>query len=322
MASDDLSVSAPAFDQPTDYPTRPDLVLGIFPPQSTNLLAGDPYVGKTRLMLCEANHYRETGIFIGRRDGRATPALIGMICRKHDLRNIQKVIKSCQLSHIATPQDFPIATLKHGHNVDAIVKTFEDFGSPKPSVLFIDIPIQSFAEGNINEAATADAVHAGLREFCHDKQVTIWITALTVKRKTNEGYARSAQAISGSGGWTMADVTAFLDLPERCPDETTRQRRLLLNAHHDDTQHKFMEFSSLGTISIVDTPLDWEEILANHLAVHPDDRPLFTSQIKLWGIAAHISQRSIERWIREMHEGGVLICTRKGAYRKAPLNHA
>jgi hypothetical protein len=319
---DAAGLSDPRFDQPTDVPTRLDLVLGHFEPQSINLLAGDPYIGKTRLMLCEANRYRSSGVFIGRRDGQAIPSRIGMMVRKHDLRNVQKIIKSCQLSHIATPQTFPIVPLR-SISIDGIVEAFHDFGKPRPSVLFIDIPIQSFAEGNINEAATADHVYSRLREFCAQESVTIWAIATTVKRKMNEGYARSSQTISGTGGWSMgSDVSMFTDLPERCMDETSRQRRLLINAHHDEAREIYLEFASEGTISIIATPPEWEEILATCLAEHPEDEPIRTSQIKFWGANARISGRQIERWIREMSKAKVLVPKRKGVFVKGTLHHA
>jgi hypothetical protein len=324
--SDDETVglSDPAFNQPVDCPTRPELTLGHFEPESINLLAGDPYTGKTRLMLCEANRYRSTGKFLNRRDGRAIPSLIGMICRKHEVYKVQKIIKSCHLDHISTSKTFPIVPLRtNPHGVESIIASYSDFGHPRPSVLFIDVPIQTFGEGNINEGATADAVYARLREFCHDKGVTILVTALTVKRKMNEGYARSAQTVSGSGGWTMStDVAMFLDLPERCTDETSRNRRLLINAHNDETHHLFLEFFPEGTVAVIATPQDWEEQLAAQLADYPDDAPLSTAQMLLWGADAKISRRNVERWITEMRKAKCLTFKHKGMYTKAPLHRA
>lgn len=322
MSPSDAAGTSPAFDQPADCETRPDLILGWFEPQSINLLAGDPYTGKTRLMLCEANRYRGSGKFLGRSDGCTDPVLIGMICRRHDLRNIQKVIKSCQLDHISTAQNFRIVPLKSAHHgVAAIIDAWHDFGKPRPSILFIDIPIQSFAEGNINEASTADAVYSRLREFCNEHSLTILIVAATAKRKMNDGYARSSQAVLGSGSWSMgADVSMFADLPERCIDETSKHRRLLISAHSDETQHRFLEFGSDGSISIVATPPDWEEILMAKLTGYPDELPLRTSQIKRWGTDAHISARNVERWIREMCEAQMLIFLRKGMYQKNPAD--
>jgi hypothetical protein len=301
-----------------------DLVTPLLPEQEVSIMAGAPGAGKTRwLMQMIASLQRGEPVF-------GLPARKGL--RLAYIAADRSWASYEHWAHLAGVDlaSLPIRKLTDDTsiNLKLLVQnpmSFLEEGLLKPLLpadLIVVDPLIIFLGGNIRDY-TANAVKLiRLNRYCKANQVTLLGTHHAGKARTDYGFKRPQDRISGTAAFLgYSSTQIFLNTPEESGNPF---HELHVISHTAPPLILTFDVAKNGLF----TPSFIEEPSASVLLGESERKALLLSAIPqdaaickhtLVAVCAGIPERSLERYLLDLIKDGLVVRLKQGAYQRVPI---
>lgn len=301
------------------------LVNNLIAEHSVNLIAGTSRTGKTALALPMLDQY---SIGEGMLDYSPNPSLpprrMGALVLDRSPASIQSEITRLECHNLSTPQTFPITDLDP-EIMGAAFRRCEKGSEPnvfdlmcavqagllgRPQLLYIEAIDDLMPPGPVT-ARVIRKFLVDLGKFCKRQDCTIIGTVGTAKHKAGEGYLAPIDQITGYSTWGSGTATAIIITYPDGPTFTVHDsRRLFIASRGVQDRIAYARFQREGRLELAvpvireaDSPRDK---LSARLAAEPEGSDYTRGVFVEWGEQLTVSSRTVDKWIAEQIELGML----------------
>lgn len=300
------------------------LVPNLFAERTVNLLAGTSRMGKTALILTMLNQYAGGEGMLDYPAAEGPPKKIGALTLDRLDSALRSQVTALECEHLASPQQFPVTSLIP--QIKSLARDYSEnprdepdaFGILRATKEWLQNPqillIESFdglmPAGPINQ----HAIRKFLRDcaaFCDEWDCAIIGTCGAVKQKFGEYYTSPMDVIAGHSTWGSGVETAvILNYSESTTRAVSGTRQIYIAARGVADRYLHMKFDARGRLEpagkipdmIAGTKAQLYQLLAQQTPGATFQRPDFLA----WGKELAISQRSVDKWLAESIELGMI----------------
>lgn len=235
---DPTALTAPTSSLSVAHPF-PDPISGIIPFGSVNIFGGASGMGKTTLVASLCRHLTDGTPYYGR--PTHTPSGLYYLAADRDWATTYATkfarVGLPDIAHYALPDDLEEnpKLRRSGTQFDLFERCMKKLDPCPGATVFVDPIAPTFIRGDQNRAWDAATSMHTFRYIARTYQVTLFCFSNVVKDRTDAGFTRARDRISGSGALGAYSDTQFYLIEAATPD-----RRIFGWAPREDAEVEYV----------------------------------------------------------------------------------